>query len=177
MNASASPSPARPAPPDGWKPLLAGWLIAWIVVAAVLHVVVPIPGSRDWIELFNGATWPSTLPGTLQDDDRRMSFAAVLAARTLLNLGSAAAGVIAIFWFFVERPKSMQKTAENVRETQYALLQFHLVSFLRDHQGQKVDDELVAQFKSRLQDWVGSELARRLDDEVATLLAETRDRA
>ncbi len=177
MNASASPSPARLAPSASWKPQIAGGLIAWLLLAGVLHLVVPIPGSRDWIELFNGATWPGTLPTTLQEDGRRMTFAAVLAARTLLNLGAAAGGVIAIFWFFVERPRSMQKTAENVRETQYALLQFHLVSFLRDHQGQKIDDELVAQFKSRLQGWVGSELARKLDAEVATLLARNLDRA
>lgn len=174
-------SPATPAP-KRWARAVAltrrarprHWVVFGLVVALVLYPL--IPSGREWIELFNGATWPDELATEVQKDYvQRIPFALVLAARSLLNLSGAAVVIFAFYWFLLDgRSKAMQKTLANVRALQYASLQFYLVSFLRDHQGQELDAALVEQFKARMEEWVKSDLAKKLDDDLAQVVADSQ---
>jgi hypothetical protein len=150
------------------------WLWVCLGLSIILYVAIPSVGA--WIELFNGATWPTDLANDVKKDYiKRIPFAVLLAARSLLNLSGAVVVIYAFYWFLLGgRSKAMQKTLANVRAIQYASLQYYLVSFLRDHEGQELSPELLEQFKARMQDWVKSDLAKKLDDDLAKVAVNSQ---
>lgn len=168
---SPTPGPSGPPAPPTLGPRF--WIFVCAGLALVLYFM--IPGLGAWIELFNGATWPESLAHDVQTDPvKRIPFALVLAVRTLLNLSGALIVLYAIYWFlFGGKAKAMEKTLANVRAVQYASLEFHLVTFLRKHDGEAVGPELVEQFKSHMQEWVTSDLAAKLDKDLAKVSVES----
>jgi hypothetical protein len=150
------------------------WVVVCLGLSALLYFAIPSSGA--WIELFNGATWPGDLAKEVQTNHaKRIPFAIVLAARTLLNLSGAVVVVYAIYWFLLGgKANAMQKTLANVRAIRYASLQFHLVAFLREHEGEELNKDLVDKFKARMQDWEASELANRLDTELVEVALDSQ---
>lgn len=74
-------------------------LILWLVVFACVRLTSDLVPIMGWIELLNGATWP-----TNWHDLRRSSpnaFSAILATRTILNSMGPVAVVAGVVWFIV----------------------------------------------------------------------------
>lgn len=113
-----------------------------ILVALGCGVLVTL-GLGHWIELFNGATWPTefTTPVKVGSEPRQNHlgfwFYTVLAARTVINLGAVLSAVLALCWFIAG---GLEKLVKKQMET---LADVYAVSLVGEMLGVLEKDNLL----------------------------------
>lgn len=146
-----------------------GWLALWIFLALLLCAILPL--ASEWIELFNGATFPSVLGAWAAKDASRIErfgFALVLSMRTLINLGGLAV-LVGTVWIFLNRRNAKMQTIEQVKSVQLAAIQLFVANVLLNHKGQRVDDPMVARVREELAAYAESEAASSLTEEIVKI--------
>lgn len=112
-----------------------GCLIVGLICAFLVHL-----GMGHWVELFNGATWPSAFgPTDAADKGSQQSpygfwFYVVLAVRTFLNLGMAGTAVLALSWLVAGGlERLMMSKLNSVYRTSNVMLVERVLRLLEDN--------------------------------------------
>jgi hypothetical protein len=139
---------------------------AWVLLSFFMFLIMERWGQ--WIELLNGATWPTALgEQAVREWWTRIPFSLVLSARTLLNLAGLGAVVFAAYWFwFGGKEKAMARTLVNVRAAQNQMLEFVLLNFLQDNLDRTIDASFIDAFKNRIQKFTESAPYEKLESDL-----------
>ncbi|MGF6444424.1 hypothetical protein QF002_005235 [Paraburkholderia youngii] len=169
-----------PAQTETEKKTRTRWVIALVITAAALVVIVLIEAwviaSRAgyWIEIFNGATWPTAFvqsaPSTVTYDP---VFYLLLGTRTLLNLGAGLTAVIAIIWFVCDGPRRyVMRTLDDVLCIRDVALAGYIVKTLGDN-GVSVSGEALTAVYDAAKKFRDTPAARHFEREAATSVNQT----
>lgn len=120
---------------DPVRPKIVGLIIfffIWIVCGLVEYYVAQGEYGR-WIELLNGATWPSYFEDVNFKENRGFWFFVVLSLRTVLNLGitfTAAYGV----YFFTGPGRILMKNLKSALTIQNTMLAAVIIKVLEENE-------------------------------------------
>lgn len=122
----------------------------------------------EWIELANGATWPPGLNSHAQTNSwLRAGFAFVLSLRTLINVAGPLLVIGGTIWYMrTGRKTLMEKTVANIRAVRAAGYDLALTAWLKRHEGEQIDADLIKDFQDYLAELARSETMQRFDDRV-----------
>jgi hypothetical protein len=142
-----------------------------IIVGLACAVLVHL-GMGHWIELFNGATWPTAFSPTETIDKGGLKspytfwFYLVLAVRTLINLGIVLSAVLALSWLVAGGlERIVMSKLVSVFRTQNVLLAQKLLQMLEDRRIE-VPEPVEAELLKAAREFGTNEMDRFLHDRV-----------
>ncbi|MFZ3119780.1 MAG: hypothetical protein WA159_15870 [Variovorax sp.] len=145
------------------------WVGIWMALGILLCAVLPKAG--EWIELFNGATFPTALGGWAVKEAPffdRLGFALVLSVRTLVNLGGLAV-IVGGVWILLNRRKAKMQTLEQVKSVQLAALQLFVTNILLNHKGERVDGPMVETVRKEMAAFAETKAANALTQQIVEI--------
>ena len=130
-------------------------------------------GMGHWIELFNGATWPTAFsPVVGEPSPYGFWFYAVLTFRTLINLGIVLSGIVALCWLVgggLRRLIMRQiETLSSMRTTALVTEILKVLEEAEIYPPQEVEDRMFAAARS----FDKTELGRKFADAIAEVRGE-----
>ena len=143
---------------------IGAFLTAWLLTGIACAILVDL-GAGHWIELFNGATWPTDYPSKDGGAGHLFCFYTVLALRTLLNLGvglTVGWSLVVLLGGGIER--FVMRRMESVLHGRDTALAGYLIKILRDQHinlPAEVEDKLMA----AANDFPETAAGRRFQDE------------
>lgn len=148
------------------------WFVCAWVLAIFVDWLVVSNGGGHWIELLNGATWPShftpiatppptlpvsSAPVSIGNNTQNLGFFIVLGLRTVLNMGVILSGVALLFVFFSSIGKEwlMTKMASMLSSRDYALAAYVLIELSKEKA--KLPPEIQDLFMTKASEFSTSE--------------------
>jgi hypothetical protein len=169
----------RPEPAGRRREITRRGLVALAISGAVFIFVILFEAfaieteSGYWIEMFNGATWPSGFAQTApRYPTYDIPFYLVIGIRTVLNLGAGLTAVIAIVWFVSDGPRRyMMRTLDSVLRIRDVALTGYLIKTLSEN-GVSIPNDALDKIYKATREFGDTEVAIHFENEAARSVVE-----
>lgn len=116
-----------------WKAYAIGFFVAWAVLGICCWALVR-GGAGPWIELFNGATWPSMFVPSRENPQPAYDFLfyAILSFRALMNVGILFTAAVFAYLLLSGRLGGFMTKFDSIYRTQNVAVATLVIQLLED---------------------------------------------